>query len=206
MRESQVDARKCSMETIADWYQYCREAIVERFLANQDVRAKIGGPGKIVQIDEAKFGSRKYERGRIIEGHWVLGMIEKDSNEDLRLEICPDHRRTADVLIPLIKKHVAPGTEIHTDSFKSYDRLDEHGYVHKKVNHNEEFVAGDGTHTQRIESCWRPIRARLRTRQVARDRYADHIVEYQWRRWCRKNNKDLFQDLIDSIKDLYPIE
>ena len=66
--------------------------------------------------------------------------------------MCPDHRRTTDVLIPSIKKHVAPGAEIHTDSFKSYDGLDEHEYVHKKVNYNEEFVADDSTHTQRIES------------------------------------------------------
>ena len=38
---------------------------------------KIGGPGKVVEIDEAKFGKRKYNRGRLIEGRWVLGGIER---------------------------------------------------------------------------------------------------------------------------------
>lgn len=45
---------------------------------------KIGGPGKVVQIDESKFGRRKYNRGRHIEGHWVIGMLE-DGSDDLRL-------------------------------------------------------------------------------------------------------------------------
>ena len=37
---------------------------------------KIGGPGRIVEVDEAKFGKRKYQRGRIVQGSWVLGGVE----------------------------------------------------------------------------------------------------------------------------------
>ena len=32
---------------------------------------KIGGPGKIVEVSEAKFGKRKYQRGRRVRGSWV---------------------------------------------------------------------------------------------------------------------------------------
>ncbi|XP_054089441.1 uncharacterized protein LOC128922540 [Zeugodacus cucurbitae] len=83
---------------------------------------KIGGPSKKVQIDESKFGKRKYNKGRRVQGHWVLGMVE-DGSDDLRLEVCPDNVRSSEVLIPLIQKHVAEGTIICTDCWKAYDCL-----------------------------------------------------------------------------------
>ena len=36
---------------------------------------KIRGIGKVVEIDESKFGKRKYSRGRPVEGQWVFGGI-----------------------------------------------------------------------------------------------------------------------------------
>ena len=42
---------------------------------------KLGGEGKIVQIDESKFGKRKYHRGHHVEGQWVFGVIEEDRKE-----------------------------------------------------------------------------------------------------------------------------
>ncbi|KOB77535.1 Uncharacterized protein OBRU01_03892 [Operophtera brumata] len=92
------------------------------------------------------------ERGRRVEGHWILGMIQ-DQSEDLRLEVCKDNVRSAEVLVPLIKKHVAEGTTIHTDFWRAFDCLEGHGFIHGKVNHsdsNNPFVAEDGTRTQRI--------------------------------------------------------
>jgi hypothetical protein len=38
---------------------------------------KIGGNGMIVEIDESKFGKRKYNRNHRVEGVWILEMIEK---------------------------------------------------------------------------------------------------------------------------------
>ncbi|KAF9809402.1 hypothetical protein SFRURICE_003499 [Spodoptera frugiperda] len=51
---------------------------------------------------------------RHIEGHWVLGLIE-DGSEDLRLEVFLNNLRSAEVLVPLIQKHVVKGTNLHTD-------------------------------------------------------------------------------------------
>ena len=41
---------------------------------------KLGGPGMIVEIDEAKFGRRKYHRGCLVDGHWVLGGVERGTD------------------------------------------------------------------------------------------------------------------------------
>ena len=43
----------------------------------------IGGPGVEIEIDidESKFGRRKYNRGRVVDGHWVLGGMERISGK-----------------------------------------------------------------------------------------------------------------------------
>jgi hypothetical protein len=48
--------------------------LILKLMARQE---KIGGNGMIVEIDESKFGKRKYSRGHRVEGVWILGMIEK---------------------------------------------------------------------------------------------------------------------------------
>lgn len=42
-------------------------------------RGKIGGEGKIMEIDESKFGKRKYSVGRIAEGQWVFDGICRET-------------------------------------------------------------------------------------------------------------------------------
>nr|XP_036223396.1 uncharacterized protein LOC118681731 [Bactrocera oleae] len=195
-----------SSATICDWYNYCREAVVLYQVDHQEKLGKIGGPGKKVQIDESKFGKRKYNKGRRVEGHWVLGMVE-DGSENLRLEVCPDNVRSAEVLIPLIEKPVAPGTIICTDCWKAYDCLSTHGYEHRRVNHSDPdnpFVAEDGTHTQRIESQWRVMK-----RFFSKDNYnnpenfADLIIEYVWRKNIANKHEDPFVKLIEAIIHTY---
>ncbi|XP_054744533.1 uncharacterized protein LOC129248951 [Anastrepha obliqua] len=197
------DGTILSSRTISDWYSYCREAVVIYQLDNQVVQGRIGGVGKIVQIDESKFGKRKYNKGKRVEGHWVLGMIE-DGKEDLRLEVCPDNVRSAEVLIPLIRKHVTEGTTIRTDCWRAYDSLPEYGYVHQKVNHSDPvspFVAEDGTHTQRIESQCRVVKQFFRKDNYNNTgNFSDVIVEFMWRRNNKLQKLDPFKRLIEAIK------
>lgn len=46
---------------------------------------KVGGPGKVVEIDESKFGKRKYHKGRRKDGVWVFAGIERDTKAYYRL-------------------------------------------------------------------------------------------------------------------------
>jgi hypothetical protein len=45
----------------------------------QESSHKIGGPNKIVEIDESKFGRRKYNRGHPVTGQCVFGGVERES-------------------------------------------------------------------------------------------------------------------------------
>lgn len=199
VRDDDDTSSLLSSTTIAEWYNYCREAIFIYELEHQSYDVKIGGPNKIVQIDNCKFGKQ--------DEHWVLGMVEDRSN-DLRLEVCPNNVRTAEVLVPLIKKHVMVGSIIHTDSSKAYDTLPQHGYIHKKVynsNPINRFVEPDGTHTQRIVSHWNELK-----RAFANDRnkvnFNTWLVEYLWRRKVRINHKDPFQELLNIVKHVQKIK
>ena len=122
VEESSIDDEQTSPETVSDYYSYyCREVCAETVVKNG--ATKIGGPGMTVEIDEGRFGKRKYNRGRLVDGVWVLGWICRETKE---VFLVPVEKRDADTLIPIIVEKVSPGTIIMTDCWKAYDRLPEH--------------------------------------------------------------------------------
>ena len=96
-----------SGHTVIDWLNFAREVCVSVLERESE---PIGGPGTIVEIDESKFGKRKYNRGRQVDGAWIFGGIERHNPERCFLVRVPD--RSAATLIPLIKRYIKPGTRI----------------------------------------------------------------------------------------------
>jgi hypothetical protein len=68
---------------------------------------KIGGRYKTVEIDESKFGRRKYHRDQPFKGQWVFGRVERESVKTFLVPV-PD--RTADTLVAVINAWIEPGT------------------------------------------------------------------------------------------------
>lgn len=111
LRESSIlEGQQLSRETVADRFSYCREICIVALDQQLEEEGQIGGIGEIVEIDECKIGRRKFERGRVVEGSWILGMIHRGHPSKYRLEICPNNKRDKTTLINLIKKHVVATT------------------------------------------------------------------------------------------------
>ena len=131
-------------ELLNGWYQMLQENI-------RDNDVKIGGPGIIVELNESKFGKRKYHQGHRVEGVWIFDGIERTDERKCFLVAVPN--RTARTLLDVIERHVLPGSIIHTDCWRACNRIEELGqlYEHFTVNHSVGYVTEEGVHTNTIE-------------------------------------------------------
>lgn len=134
---------------------------------NIEESTKIGGEGVIVEIDESKFGKRKYNRGHRVEGVWVFGMVERTSERKIKLVVVDD--RSASTLNDSLAKFVKKESTIYSDRWKGYKDVIENFAEHLTVNHSENYVDPfTGAHTNTIEGNWCGIKMhipyRLRTK------------------------------------------
>jgi transposase-like protein len=195
---------KTSSKTISDLYTYCREVCSDAIVhhSRQNGGSKIGGQGMTVEIDESKFGRRKYNRGRVVEGHWVVGGICRETGE-IFLEIAES--RDAISLEDIIRRNVETQSTIITDCWRGYDQLGRSGdYERLSVNHSQNFVDPlTGAHTQNIENTWWQIKRQLPSTHSRNANSFDlQLLEFMWRRH-NKASDDLFAVFLKDAASLY---
>lgn len=165
----------------------------------------IGGPDKIVEIDESLFSKRQGNAGRMLPQQWVFGGICRETRECF-LERVAD--RTAQTLIAVIRRRILPGSIIYSDCWRGYSRrdLEESGYTHLTVNHTYNFVDPiTGAHTQHIERLWGLAKWRnKRHRGTARHHMDSYFAEFMWRNTRRV--EDIFTDLLRAMAEIFPPE
>lgn len=179
--------------TLADWRQFINEVILNYIEENSE---KVGGDGVVVEIDESKFGKRKYHKGHRVEGQWVFGGVERGSG---RVFLVAVHDRCEETLLSVIKEWIKPGTSVYSDCWKSYDCLTDEGYEHLKVNHSLTFVDPDtGCHTNTIESTWRHVKATLPTYNRKAD-FKFYLAMYMFRKSCLAADVDCFNKFMEIV-------
>ena len=95
-----ADEVAVELKTTIDWYCKFREAWANFLLQTEQ---PTGAPDHVVEIDECKFGHRKFNRGRLRDGVWVLGGLDRTINKAfLRLV----KYRATDTLIPIIQAQI----------------------------------------------------------------------------------------------------
>ena len=66
-------------------------------------------------------------------------------------------RRGAATLLPIINRHIRPGSIVWSDEWRAYRRVQQLALVtqHQTINHSIQFVdLVTGVHTQNVESYW----------------------------------------------------
>ena len=102
------------------------------------------------------------EEFRVVRKFGIFGIVERRSNMLFLYPI--DNRNAETLIIPIIQKHVPPGTRIYSDNWAAYFRLNGIGYPHFTVTHKtsfkqfyKNFDSGEYVqcNTNRIEGAWK---------------------------------------------------
>lgn len=193
MRETNLSSR-----TIIDYFSFIREVFVYWATINSQ---KIGGPGKVVEIDEAKIGKRKNNRGRPLEGQWVFGGIERGSKNCFLIAV---ENRSSDVLTKIIEEKIEHGTTIISDCWRAYDSLNDEHYHHLTVNHSMNFVDPvTRAHTQNIERLWVEVRKLVPHYGRKKSHYPSYLCECLFMMRHRDHRKR-FHHFWKLAGELYP--
>ncbi|GFU38847.1 mitotic-spindle organizing protein 2A [Trichonephila clavipes] len=163
----------------------------------------LGGEGKIVEIDESMFGKMKYGKGKPMNGQWVFGGVERNSNKCI-FRVVPS--RMKEELLSVIKEWVVPGSVIISDCWKAYNCLSHEGYQHLRFNHSLTFKDPEtGAHTNSIEGTLSAIKRSLRNHAAhVEGEFNHYLIEYMWRRRRGHSMDDVFRELLRAITTLYP--
>lgn len=171
-----MDELNITSHTVCDWYSFIREICVEECLK---MNQPIGGPGKVVEIKECKFGRRKFNHGKRAEDDWVFGGVERGSRKCFFKVV---DRCDKDTLLATIKTSLLPGTTVYSDCWKSYDCLADEGFRLLTANQSLRFKDFETEVSKNSEECtWSAIKRALPNRTV-RDQFDSYLAEYFWRR------------------------
>ncbi|XP_076620040.1 uncharacterized protein LOC143341192 [Colletes latitarsis] len=138
-----------STTTVVDWASFCRELCV---LWTEKYSVQIEGENQIIEVDEAKIGKRKYNKGRLMSGQWIFGGFDRGTT------IISDCWKAYDCL-----------------NHKGYKHLT----VNHKMNFVD---PNSGAHTQNIERTWRETRANIPRYGIRTYHYIGYIAEFLFRR------------------------
>lgn len=150
----------------------------------------------VVEIDEVMVGGRQKgkHKPRAAGKTILLGMTERGGA--VTVKAVPNARK--DTILPVIERHVAKGSEVHTDRCHAYHSLTNAGYAHRTVNHSTgEHVIGD-CHVNSIEGFWFHLQKAIRGTHVHVSgkhlgKYAD---EFSYRYNRRKTPEVMFPELL----------
>ena len=191
---------KVNSKTVTRYFKLFRSACMS--YVESRTNELIGGPNKVVEIDETLMRKRKNNEGRKLNEIWLFGGICRN---DHKVFACVVDDRKAETLYDVILKNIAYGTTIVSDSWKGYHLIDSQPlpnvYNHIYVDHSKNFVDPiTKAYTQNIERLWRELkRINKRYEGIRRIDVNAHLAEFIWRHNEITKNKDPFYIAVELI-------
>lgn len=105
------------------------------------------------------------------------------------------------VLTPVIRKHVKPGSMIHSDKYRAYDKLPNWGYPHRSTNHSQLEFYREDSHIQTLENFFSTWKPRMKgTHKSVSSKYLQlYAQEWAWR-YSNRNKPSMFWSLMGRIE------
>lgn len=139
-------------------------------------------PVKMHKDRKARMQAKSNGKSGYVGKTAVHGMLDRELRQ-VRAKVMPNVRR--DSLQDAILANVTPFARVYTDEFSAYDGLEKQ-FIHKVVNHSQEYVRGN-VHTQGIENFWSLLKRGLKGTYVAVEPY--HLDRYVSEQVFRFNNR-----------------
>jgi len=116
----------------------------------------------------------------------VMGLLARhgEDGSKVRLEVIKNRKRHQ--LESSITEHVEVGSAIYTDSLRSYDRMEQRGYIHGVIDHAETYVEGQ-VHTNGLENFWSLLKRAIKGTYVSVEPF--HLFRYLDEQSFRFNNR-----------------
>lgn len=165
-------------------------------MASYERPAKLGGPGKLVEVDEVLL------RHALCPGkgqHQLTSVMGLACQGKVITGIVADRKRRT--LHANILKFVEPGSTIVTDDWCGYKGLERLGFRHISVNHSRGYFNERGFSTCEIDSYWATLRRAMRGyHQVAAANQWMFLAEIE----CRYNFRDKRDALFEALISHWP--
>ncbi|CAF0729220.1 unnamed protein product [Didymodactylos carnosus] len=128
---------------------------------------------------------------------WMFGIAQPTEN-GYEVRFFHVQRRDRATLVPIILKHVVPGTTVWSDEWGAYKNLQtQYGCDHQTVNHSQNFVdPHTGCHTQLIECLWGQAKTKILRAMRGSTLLDSHLNEF----WYRSVHKDMFSSILTDIR------
>lgn len=162
--------------------------------------SKLGGPGKLVEVDEVLLRHVRYPNAARFGAVLVQGLA---CDGQVRMGIVAD--RTRKTLHRNICRFAEPGSTIVTDDWPAYKGLESCGFRHITVNHSKGYFNENGYSTGQIDSHWASVRRAMRGyHQVAPKNMWLFLAEISCRYNLRRSPVSVFDHIIAEWPSISP--